>query len=321
MQILNDLPALVQALPQRAATDWVDLPAALHRQLSSAAQTDPGAILLQPGARCLVRTGTDAPRMGYVPWLPVAVLRQMDWSQPLPQLLQAELGHSQRFAPQDAVIWADAQVPAPHWPDRPGDAPQRLQFWHLGLQAHAWMAMQVCQPTPISRAALRVCEWRLGCPLPPALRDYWLHLGVQDWVEGLLAAAWEGQAPGRDWAAIGPVQVVFPGVMDIVAMADPQDAATLRAGIADLVAFGDYLGNGNLWCFSRTDGAVWYLDHDSAPLLTRVFDDVGDYLDALALMALCTAQATAQGRDDGDAQAEAWLSARWGPAMVRKWMY
>lgn len=114
MQILNDLPALVQALPQRAATDWVDLPAALHRHLSSAAQTDPGAILLQPGARCLVRAGADAPRMGYVPWLPVAVLCQMDWSQPLPQLLQAELGHSPPFAPQDAVIWADAQVPAPH---------------------------------------------------------------------------------------------------------------------------------------------------------------------------------------------------------------
>ncbi|WP_231499151.1 hypothetical protein [Comamonas aquatica] len=78
MQILNDLSALVQALPQRSATDWVDLPAALHRQLSSIAQIDPSAILLQPGARCLVRPGTDAPRMGDVPWLPVAVLHQMD---------------------------------------------------------------------------------------------------------------------------------------------------------------------------------------------------------------------------------------------------
>jgi len=152
------------------------------------------------------------------------------------------------------------------------------------------------------------------------LRDDWLHLGVQDWAEDLLAAAWQGQAPGNHWAAIGPVQGVFPGVMDIVAMADPQDAATLRAGIADLVAFGDDLGNGKLWCFSRTDGAVWYLDRDSAPLLTRVLDDVGDDLDALALMA-CTAQATAQGRDDGEAQAEAWMAEHWGPAMVRKWMH
>jgi hypothetical protein len=72
----------------------MDLPAALHRQRSSAAQSDPGAILLQPGARCLVRPGTDAPRMGDVPWLPVAVLRQRDWRQPLLQLLQTELGRS-----------------------------------------------------------------------------------------------------------------------------------------------------------------------------------------------------------------------------------
>lgn len=105
--------------------------------------------------------------MGDVPWLPVAVLHQRDWRQPLLQLLQAELGHSPRFAPQDAVIWADAQVPAPHWPDRPGDAPQRLQFWHLGLQAHAWMAMQVCQPTPISRAA-RV-RMAAGLPVAPGI--------------------------------------------------------------------------------------------------------------------------------------------------------
>ena len=145
----------------------MDLPAALHRQRSSAAQSDPGALLLQPGARCLVRPGTDAPRMGDVPWLPVAVLHQRNWRQPLLQLLQAELGHSPRFAPQDAVIWADAQVPAPHWPARPGDAPQRLQFWHLGLQAHAWMAMQVCQPTP-SAAPRRAARVRMAAGLPAA---------------------------------------------------------------------------------------------------------------------------------------------------------
>lgn len=88
-----------------------------------------------------------------------------------------------------------------------------------------------------------------------------------------------------------------------------------------LVVFGDYLGNGNLWCFDRRDGSVWYLDHDCSPLLTRMFDDAGDYLDALALMSLCRSHAVAQGRGDGDEQAEVLLGERFGQALVRKWMY
>lgn len=321
MKIFNKLSALVPALAELDAADWVDLPQSLGSRLESAGQIDPAAILLQSEARFIVRSDAEQTRMGYAPWLPMAVLRQLDWNLPLPQLLQAEFGRSQRCAPQGDFLWPDEQVPEPHWPAAGADVQQRLQFWHLGLQAHGWMEMEVCQPTPTSLAELRLCEWRLGCALPEALRRYLLQLGVLDWAERLLSARFDRSAPGKDMDAIGPVPVVFPGVVDIVEMAGPKEAPALRAGIADLVAFGDYLGNGNLWCFSRKDAAVWYLDHDSAPLLTRVFDDAGDYLDALALMSLCTAHATAQGRDDGDAQAEALLSQRFGQAMIRKWMY
>ena len=115
--------------------------------------------------------------------------------------------------------------------------------------------------------------------------------------------------------------MVFPGIVDIVEMADSNGAAALTAALGELVAFGDYLGNGNLWCFDRRDGSVWYLDHDSSPLLTRVFEDAGDYLDALALMALCRAHAIAGGRDDGDEVAEAMLSQRLGKGLINKWMY
>jgi hypothetical protein len=52
-----------------------------------------------------------------------------------------------------------------------------------------------------------------------------------------------------------------------------------------------------------------------------MFDDVGDYLDALALMSLCRSHAVAQGRDDGDEQAEVLLAKRFGRALIRKWMY
>lgn len=319
MKIFKDLPALVQALPELAASDWVDMPAAVAAQLNAQGAT-------QPTLRFVLRAGNDAPRMGYTPWLPVAVLAQMSWPSPSDQaawseFLQAEFGRSQRFAkPQE--VWADADVPEPFWLPASATAEQRLAYWYLGLQAHAWLDEEAMQPAHFSPAELRLCEWRLGCQLPQSLRDYLLQLGVLDWAERLLSPRFDLQAPDSDMDAIGPVSVVFPGVADIVEMSEPEQAQALTAALQQLVAFGDYLGNGNLWCFDRRDGSVWYLDHDSRPLLTRMFDDVADYLDALALMALCRAHGIAGGLvDEGDEKAEAMLSQRFGRDLVKKWMY
>lgn len=325
MKIFKDLPALVQALPDLAASDWVDMPAAVAADLSAQGTIQPAEVLTQPALRFVLHAGDDAPRMGYAPWLPVAVLAQMSWPSPSDQtawsaFLQAEFGRSQRFAkPQE--VWADADVPEPFWLPEPATAEQRLAYWHLGLQAHAWLDEEAVQPAPFSPAELRLCEWRLGCQLPPSLRDYLLQLGVLDCAERLLSPRFDLQAPDEDMDAIGSVSVVFPGVADIVEMSEPEHAQQLTAELQQLVAFGDYLGNGNLWCFDRRDGSVWYLDHDSSPLLTRMFDDVADYLDALALMALCRAHGVAGGLDEGDEKAEAMLSQRFGRELVKKWMY
>ena len=325
MKIFKDLPALVQALPDLAVSDWVDLPAAAAAQLNAPGLVPPAEVLAQPTLRFVLRAGGEAPRMGYTPWLPVAVLAQMSWPSPQDsvgwsEFLQAEFGRSQRFAKQQQV-WADADVPEPFWPPASATEEQRLGYWYLGLQAHVWLDEETVQPTPFSPAELRLCEWRLGGKLPEALRDYLLQLGVLDWAERLLSPRFDLKAPDEDMDAIGPVSVVFPGVADIVEMQGPEHSSQLQAELQQLVAFGDYLGNGNLWCFDRRDGSVWYLDHDSSPLLTRMFDDVGDYLDALALMSLCRSHAVAQGRDDGDEQAEVLLAKRFGRALIRKWMY
>lgn len=326
MKIFKDLPALVQALPDLAASDWVDMPAAVAAQLNTQGATQPAELLAQPTLRFVLRAGNDAPRMGYTPWLPVAVLAQMGWPSPSDQaawstFLQAEFGRSQRFAkPQE--VWADVDVPEPFWLPEPATEEQRLAYWYQGLQAHVWLDEEAVQPAPFSTAELRLCEWRLGCQLPPSLRDYLLQFGVLDWAERLLSPRFDLQAPDSDMDAIGPVSVVFPGVADIVEMSGPEQAQALTAALQQLVAFGDYLGNGNLWCFDRRDGSIWYLDHDSRPLLTRMFDDVADYLDALALMALCRAYGIAGGLvDEGDEKAEAMLSQRFGRELAKKWMY
>lgn len=325
MKIFKDLPALVQALHELAPSDWVDLPADAAAQLDASHRSSPADLLTQPALRFVARDANEVPRMGYVPWMPVAVLAQMHWPYPADAqawagFLQAEFGRSQRFVGNHDV-WDEADVPEPYWPPADTSFDQRLAYWYQGLQAHAWMDEEPAQAKPFSRAELRLCEWRLGCNLPQSLRDYLSQLGVLDWAERLLSPRFDLLAQDADMDAIGPVQVVFPGIADIVEMSEPQQAQELMAQLSELVVFGDYLGNGNLWCFSRKDGAVWYLDHDSNPLLTRMFDDAGDYLDALALMSLCRSHAVAQGRDDGDEQAEVLLAKRFGQTLVRKWMY
>lgn len=325
MKIFKDLPALVQALPELALSDWVDLPADAAAQLDAPHQSPAADLLKQPALRFVVRDANEAPRMGHKPWMPVAVLAQMHWPSPSDavawsRFLQAEFGRSQRFV-ENHDVWDEADLPEPYWQPADASLDQRLAHWYQGLQAHAWMDEEPAQARPFSRAELRLCEWRLGCNLPESLRDYLLQLGVLDWAERLLSPCFDLVAPDADMDAIGSVQVVFPGIADIVEMSAPQQALALKAQLSELVVFGDYLGNGNLWCFDRRDGSVWYLDHDSSPLLTRMFDDVGDYLDALALMSLCRSHAVAQGRDDGDEQAEVLLEKRFGRALIRKWMY
>ena len=331
MKLFKDLPALLQALPDLAANDWVDLPSQIAQQiaehLGAAGQPDFADVLSQPALRCVVRGADDERRMGYAPWLPVALLRELPWplehawgSAAWRQMLQAEFDcQSQMELPQ--TVWADAQVPQPYWPVAGATDEERLAYWLLGLQAHAWMDEEPAELQPISPVQLRLCEWRLGCKLPDALRRYHLHLGVLDWAERLLNPRFDLAAPDEDMDAIGPVSVVFPGVADIVEMQGPEQAPQLQAELEQMVAFGDYLGNGNLWCFDRRDGSVWYLDHDNSPLLTRVFDDVGDYLDALTVMSMCRAYSVAAGKGDGDELAEAMLIERYGKALVRKWMY
>jgi len=325
MKIFKDLPALVQALPELAPSDLVDLPADADAQLEAPNQSPPADLLKQHALRFVVRDANEVPRMGYVPWMPVAVLAQMHWPSSADAVawacfLQAEFGRSQRFV-ENHDVWVEADVPQPYWLTINATAEQRLAYWHQGLQAYAWMDEEPAQAKPFSWAELRLCEWRLGCSLPQSLRDYLLQLGVLDWAERLLSPRFDLMAPDADMDAIGPVQVVFPGIADIVEMSAPQQAQALNAQLSELVVFGDYLGNGNLWCFDRRDGSVWYLDHDSSPLLTRMFDDAGDYLDALALMSLCRSYAVAQGRGDDDEQAEVLLGGRLGQALVRKWMY
>ncbi|URN87432.1 MAG: SMI1/KNR4 family protein [Pseudomonas protegens] len=197
--------------------------------------------------------------------------------------------------------WPPAGCPPLAWPDLPDQA-ARLNWYLAAIGAYgALWEGHVNEPelTPVSEDALQALEQRLGYPLPRSLRDYHRQLGVLSLAE-VLCSVGPGHTP------IQPLLEAYPGIVEI------GDVDLVLAG--KLVAFGDYLGNGNLFCFHRESGAVYYFDHDTGAALTRFFDSPEEYLDALMLLCL------AEVYDDDDA-AEALISQRYGEDLVRKWRY
>ncbi|BCQ64606.1 hypothetical protein PBOI14_63560 [Pseudomonas sp. Boi14] len=196
---------------------------------------------------------------------------------------------------------APAGCPLLAWPNLPDQA-ARLNWYLAAIGAYgALWEGHVNEPelTPVSEDALQALEQRLGCPLPRSLRDYHRQLGVLSLAE-VLCSVGPGHTP------IQPLLEAYPGIVEI------SDVDLVLAG--KLVAFGDYLGNGNLFCFHRESGAVYYFDHDTGTALTRFFDSPEEYLDTLMLLCL------AEVYDDDDA-AEALISQRYGEDLVRKWRY
>jgi hypothetical protein len=204
----------------------------------------------------------------------------------------------------DAGAWPPPGCPPLEWPELPTHA-DRLAWYRAVITAYgALWEGHATQPqlAPVGDSDVLALEARLGCALPGPLRDYHRRLGALNLAERLCSVD-AGSMP------IQPLLDAFPGIPDLT-----DDAADLAlAGM--LVVFGDYLGNGNLFCFHRQSGEVYHFDHDEAVVLTRFFPSVQDYLDAL--MVRCLDEIHEDGRRVG----EALLEQRWGRPLVRKWLY
>ncbi|WP_231755257.1 SMI1/KNR4 family protein [Bordetella sp. N] len=302
MKLFTNLRKLISELATLPDTDRVALPENL-----ALPDGDGGyAVLLGPAARFLVQADGAPPRMGYRPWLTVSALRRVfaGAGSDDDALLSALSFQLDRAVPSAS---ADDHPPPLEWPTHATDD-ERLAWWQACARAYAdlWEGhASQAGLAPSSRAELDALEQRLGCPLPPLLRAYHTRIGALNLCENLCSVT---QA---DLASIEPLRAAYPGIADI--LEDAHDAEAQWQLVDQLVAFGDYLGNGNVWCFHRETGEVWYFDHDSAPMLTRMFSDVGGYLDAL--MYKCLLEVHEQ-EDDEDT-----LRRHLGDAIVDKWMY
>lgn len=198
----------------------------------------------------------------------------------------------------------DSEIPPLAWPAFTDDS-ARLDWWRQCVLAYLAQKRTPPPLTPAPAKDLAALEERLGCSLPPLLRSYHQQIGTLDLAEVLCSVQ-----PAK-YACIEPLHNAYPGISDI--LEDAPDADRQWALVNALIAFGDYLGNGNMWCFHRDTGEVWYFDHDSSPMLTQMFSDVGQYLDVLMFMCLLHVY--------GEEDNEDLLREHLGDDLVEKWMY
>ncbi|WP_223196285.1 SMI1/KNR4 family protein [Diaphorobacter ruginosibacter] len=190
------------------------------------------------------------------------------------------------------------------WPDLP-DASARSNWYRLVIAAYAdsWEGHPSApRIAPAPEASIAECEARIGCELPEGLARYHREFGALGLSETLCSVSPEGSEP------IQPLIDAYPG------LAERELSEEEQALAEQMVAFSDYLGNGNMFCFHRETKAVWYFDHDADPALTLFSAHVPDYLDALMLKMLAEVH-------DEEEKGEALLVEKFGKALVRKWMY
>lgn len=202
--------------------------------------------------------------------------------------------------------WPPANCPPLAWPVLASEA-ERLAWYRAVVEAYlllwAGHPSQV-KLAPVTEEALSALEERLACPLPPALRTYHLELGALSLAERLCSVT-AGNTP------IQPLLDAYPGIVDIAE--NDADIALAKK----LIAFGDYLGNGNMFCFHRQTGEVYYFDHDSGSMLTRFFPSPQAYLDALMIRCLSEIYEGEPGCEDS----ESILIQRFGKSLIKKWLY
>ena len=53
--------------------------------------------------------------------------------------------------------------------------------------------------------------------------------------------------------------------------------------LSKLIVFGDYLGNGNVWCFHKDTKEIFYYNHDTKPNINQIFKTFYEYLQSLLI--------------------------------------
>lgn len=118
-------------------------------------------------------------------------------------------------------------------------------------------------PEVVSEEEIQEIEKHLGAKLPDSLKLFYKTFGVADIGEELIDL--KNISYLKEW-------------WEEDAEYGPDFSEEDKKVLPYLVWFGDYLGNGNMFCFHTKTHEIYYFDHDTLPYLTKLFDDFSDYL-------------------------------------------
>lgn len=160
-------------------------------------------------------------------------------------------------------------------------------------------------PDIVAESDLASLEKRLNTTIPKGLKLFYQTFGLADIGEQLQA-----------FDDIDYLQNIWAENPEYAPDFTDED----RKILPDLISFSDYLGNGNMFCFHQHSHEIYYFDHDTSPLISKMFDRVDDYIKGCLIFA--------QGELFGNAkpeQVEQWCEDividLLGSQTVKKWRY
>lgn len=158
----------------------------------------------------------------------------------------------------------DVIIPFNHIGDPQWEVNTRLIIESL---AYNWSKSSAVSCT---KQEIEELEKRLETTLPLSLKQFYLVFGVAGIGEELIELK-EIEYLEEIWA---PDPQYGPSFTE-------EDLAVLPY----LIAFSDYLGNGNMFCFHKETKEIYYFDHDTRPYITKFFLDFEDYLKCCLILA------------------------------------
>lgn len=159
---------------------------------------------------------------------------------------------------------------------------------------------------PVREEEINALEQRLGTALPHGLRLFYRTFGISDIGEQL-----------QRFDEISFIKEIWAEHPQYA----PDFTEKDREYLPFLISFSDYLGNGNMFCFHSETKEIYYYDHEGSPYLSKMFENVDQYLRCC----LISAQSDLFGTDTGEEKVAVWteeiLTDLLGEDLVRKWKY
>jgi hypothetical protein len=168
------------------------------------------------------------------------------------------------------------------------------------LETYAdYLGDEISEATSADR--IKKTEQTLGTTLPNDLKLFYLRFGAARLTEGLFNVE-EFQYITANWG------------QSFLDLYNKEEQAVL----SKLIVFGDYLGNGNVWCFHKDTKEIFYYNHDSKPNINQMFWTFYEYLQSLLIF---TQREIGQDIKNFDKECEKLVVDLIGKDRVKVWQY